>query len=356
MDFSFVRKKLAESQLPIYETVIRTIREAIESGELPPGFRLPSDKELAAEFGISHVTLGRALNELRALGLLKRWRALGTFVKESLPDKMERRRNIAIVFDFANAITFHQESFLELHKKLDEAGLTLLFFSSGGSSTKQLTQLKSIVCDTSLKGCIFWSILNPEQARELIQKTPSYFPLVFMDKIYPDLRHDAATYDNFVSARKLGGFLRKKAQSITWVFSEDQEVLGSTTDRFNGLCEGFGPHVRKCRLSEMPGSGTPSGCLVFSSEAIYDEYRTNFGEPKEAYAFASRDGYPGIRFDVRSMADAAVSILLRRLNGDDAPFIHLTSKWTLNRNAIAPAPTSFGSGAHSRRSTPCEEL
>lgn len=333
MDFSPMKKKLAESRLPIYETVTLAVLEAIESGDWPAGFRLPSDKAMAAEFGISHITLAKALNKLRAMGLLQRRRALGTFVSPPLQEGVEHRRSIAVVFDFADATTFQQNLFLELHKKLEEAGLTLVFFSSDGSSMKQLSQLKSIVRDPILKGCVFWSILNAEQARELVEWTPRYFPLVFMDKYYEGIRHDAATYDNFGSARELGRFLRrKKRKNVVWAFSEDQK-FSSTIDRFNGLCDGFGETVRQYVMNEKPYSGVAPDCFVFSSEVVYNKYRSRFGEPPAACTFATVPGYPGICFDVRSMADVAVSVLLRRINGDDAPSIHATGRWTLDWNS-----------------------
>lgn len=50
------------------EEVARLLRRMIHSGELPEGTRIPPQRELAAELGISCATLREALAELRVLG------------------------------------------------------------------------------------------------------------------------------------------------------------------------------------------------------------------------------------------------------------------------------------------------
>lgn len=63
--------------------LIRTQLEArIQSGELPPGARLPSEAELQQEHGVSRATAQRALNDLAQAGLVVRSRGRGTHVAD----------------------------------------------------------------------------------------------------------------------------------------------------------------------------------------------------------------------------------------------------------------------------------
>jgi GntR family transcriptional regulator len=57
------------------------IREQIESGELPPGGRVPSIMQLSQEYGIATVTVRKALDALKEEGLLETTPGYGTFVK-----------------------------------------------------------------------------------------------------------------------------------------------------------------------------------------------------------------------------------------------------------------------------------
>ena len=74
-NFSKIKENLQCFNRPIYETVILSIIQMIESGELPPGTKFPPDKKLAIELGINHITLAKALNELRRRNVLDRRRA-----------------------------------------------------------------------------------------------------------------------------------------------------------------------------------------------------------------------------------------------------------------------------------------
>ena len=60
------------------------LRERIASGDLPAGRRLPSEPVLAAEQGVSRVTLRRALDRLAEEGLVSRRVGAGTFVTQGM--------------------------------------------------------------------------------------------------------------------------------------------------------------------------------------------------------------------------------------------------------------------------------
>ena len=55
---------------PVYQQIMATIRGAILKGELPPGKKIPSVRDLAAEAQVNPNTMQRALTELEREGLL----------------------------------------------------------------------------------------------------------------------------------------------------------------------------------------------------------------------------------------------------------------------------------------------
>jgi GntR family transcriptional regulator/MocR family aminotransferase len=63
------------------------IRRAIAGGSLPPGARLPSSRELAADVGVSRTTALLVYEQLGAEGYLTTRPGLGTFVERQLPDE-----------------------------------------------------------------------------------------------------------------------------------------------------------------------------------------------------------------------------------------------------------------------------
>jgi GntR family transcriptional regulator len=58
------------------------LRQRIDQGRFPPGSRLPSEPELAAELRVSRATLREALRALEDEGLLRRRQGSGTYVAE----------------------------------------------------------------------------------------------------------------------------------------------------------------------------------------------------------------------------------------------------------------------------------
>jgi GntR family transcriptional regulator len=68
--------------LPLYEQLADQIRQAIDSGALPPGSMLPPEPALAARLGVSRQTVNQALTKLARRGVLTRRRGAGTFVAE----------------------------------------------------------------------------------------------------------------------------------------------------------------------------------------------------------------------------------------------------------------------------------
>jgi DNA-binding transcriptional MocR family regulator len=69
-----------------YKSLVDRLATQIAAGELPPGTRLPTHRQLAAQEGLALVTASRVYAELEAMGLVSGETGRGTFVREvSLP-------------------------------------------------------------------------------------------------------------------------------------------------------------------------------------------------------------------------------------------------------------------------------
>ena len=90
MDYSIDLK----SGVPFYRQIIEQIKFAIGRGDLQPGDRLPTVRQLAVDLSINPNTVIRAYRELEIEGVLDTQQGSGTFVGERRPqiDALERRR------------------------------------------------------------------------------------------------------------------------------------------------------------------------------------------------------------------------------------------------------------------------
>src|SRR5512144_2904659 len=70
--------RLAAPAAP-YARVKHFLKEGLGHGRWAPGSLMPSEAELVARFGVSRMTVTRALRELQAEGLVERVQGVGTF-------------------------------------------------------------------------------------------------------------------------------------------------------------------------------------------------------------------------------------------------------------------------------------
>jgi GntR family transcriptional regulator len=74
------RFKLELGPIPFYHQVYLDLRAMIDDGRWPVDHRVAPERELAREYGVSLITVRRALDELAREGRLERTRGRGTFV------------------------------------------------------------------------------------------------------------------------------------------------------------------------------------------------------------------------------------------------------------------------------------
>lgn len=74
-----------DSPAPLYYQIGTQLRRRIRSGDLAPGARLPTDSELAREFGVSTITVRAAMRMLLSEALILRYPGKGTFVADEPP-------------------------------------------------------------------------------------------------------------------------------------------------------------------------------------------------------------------------------------------------------------------------------
>src|SRR4051812_49613388 len=71
----------AQRNGPIYQTIADQIGREIETGRLKPGARLPTQRVLARQLGVTLTTVTRAYVEAQRRGLLSGEVGRGTFVR-----------------------------------------------------------------------------------------------------------------------------------------------------------------------------------------------------------------------------------------------------------------------------------
>ena len=84
----------SKSGVPFYRQIIEQVKFAIARGDLDPGDRLPTVRQLAVDLSINLNTVVRAYRELEIEGVIETQQGSGTFVGRKRPriDDLERQR------------------------------------------------------------------------------------------------------------------------------------------------------------------------------------------------------------------------------------------------------------------------
>jgi len=70
---------------PIFVQIAQNVRRALARGDLSPGEKLASARELAQILGVNPNTVVHAYMELERQGVIEKRRGLGTFVRKDAP-------------------------------------------------------------------------------------------------------------------------------------------------------------------------------------------------------------------------------------------------------------------------------
>ena len=122
--------------------VVASLRRMIHSGQLPPGQKLKNGIDLAGDFGVSHLTMRRALRELELSGDITIIHGRGIFVS---PRHAEKRKFLIVrsgISDTSSPVHYLLPYFLqrcsELGIEVDEADLVFLRHSPVAGTVRQL--------------------------------------------------------------------------------------------------------------------------------------------------------------------------------------------------------------------------
>lgn len=74
----------------LYEDIVRQIEDRVMSGDLRPGDRLPTERELAQQFGVSRTAVRDAARSLAQKGLLEMRPGRGTFIVDQMSQTMRQ--------------------------------------------------------------------------------------------------------------------------------------------------------------------------------------------------------------------------------------------------------------------------
>lgn len=129
----------------LYEQIVEQIEGYILKGELKPGDKLPAERELAEQFGVSRTAIREAVKALTQKGLVEAYPGRGTFVINSTPQAVRHSLDLLVKFDGSEGT----RSLVEVREIL-EPEIAALAASRAKDEHLKVMQDAVVVMDASL--------------------------------------------------------------------------------------------------------------------------------------------------------------------------------------------------------------
>lgn len=120
----------------VSDEIVKQVMSLISEGKLKPGDRLPPERELIKQFGVSRPTLREALNSLVAMGFLEVKHAKRTFVKSVTSERMQDPLSLLLKTDTKKIFDL-----IEVRKAMEAWGA---FHAAQRATEEDIKQLESI--------------------------------------------------------------------------------------------------------------------------------------------------------------------------------------------------------------------
>lgn len=193
---------------PLYQKIKEDILNQIKSNILVPGDRLPTEHQLMEQYGVSRITVSRALNELKSEGIITRFPNKGTFVAKSLalpslvneapvPHTTEAppilMTEIACIIPSISDL-FSLSIINGIHSVFPEDTYICHIFQSCNPTVENYLLQRCL--DLNISGIVLFPQDQPFFSNQLLWMQVQKYPLVLIDRYLPRLDTSYVIADN----------------------------------------------------------------------------------------------------------------------------------------------------------------
>lgn len=185
---------------PLYRQIANDLKKKIANGILKAGDQLAPQSELAAEYGVSLITIKKALADLSHEGLISSKAGKGTFITRA-ESKINFNKVKTIGFVLRDLESpFFSRILASAERKISGDGYNLLISSTSGRSENEDRMIKHFL-DIGVNGLIIASMSREYKATPLIRELKEKgFPFVMVsytvdeDIPYVGVDHEDGAY------------------------------------------------------------------------------------------------------------------------------------------------------------------
>lgn len=224
------------SFVPLYYQLADEIQSKIESGEIKPGDKLPSESEMIREYNIGRPTIRMALSQLVNKGYLEKERGRGTFCKAS--HGLDNFLNVDVILDMTDTyfIPYYMKSISQV---LTENHCNFIV-SDSHDSTVEICSLLQKMLEKGTSGVVFQPSHQmeeiPDELHECLQLYRSAgIPYIMIDSAYDGVEGSYTVFDEQKGGEIAAQYLHELGHRK--ILAVHVEKFRDSTMRVNGFQE-----------------------------------------------------------------------------------------------------------------------
>lgn len=233
--------------IPMYKRIYEAVKEQIRNGIYETGQRVPSEKELAAEFGVSRITSKKALQLLVEDRLIFRQPGRGSFVsggsqepvshllfngEEERPSQDKKVLLGFIITDFD--YSFGTELIKGIDLACKEHGCFYTMRRSFGVPANEEVIIKEFL-DLGVDGILVLPAQGEFYSEEILRLVINRFPLVIVDRQLKKVAATCVSTNNIAAAKLAAEYLMDLGHRHIGLLSPPPIGSSSIEDRLEGF-------------------------------------------------------------------------------------------------------------------------
>lgn len=232
----------------LYEKIIEDLKNKILNKVYKADQKLPTELELAEQYGVSRITSRRALEELKLQGIIYRIRGSGSFVSPAINRKEKsdelavskspvNKDIITIMLPFDVSNNSFAQSVRGASEILEENGYYTSVFN-GLRDVESEQQLIKKLYEDKIKGIIYYPISDRDNLGILNMLYLDNYPIITIDKYFESLPISYVVSNNEDGACQATQYLIDFGhERIAFVSDLPIESTTSIRDRYFGYCK-----------------------------------------------------------------------------------------------------------------------
>lgn len=232
---------------PLYSQIYNRLVEQINSGVYPPGSKLPSEKELANEYGVSRITSKKAMDTLAVNGYISRTPGRGTFVikRESdsiqAPESAEGSKLIGVVMEKFSS-SFGGDLILGIERECTRLGYTMALRFTYHSKAAEETAIAELL-ELGVAGFIVMCVYDETYNPLILKLSLDNFPVVLVDRELSGIPLPCVATNNRLAAKSLTDALFDQGhRRLSFVVARRSFQTSTVEERSQGFAQSCAEH------------------------------------------------------------------------------------------------------------------